>query len=494
MYYPLVLIFRYDTYPEIDYLLNENKSALKFSYEITSDHITLNKMYDPNYPVLVTYGSTPEEYYTDVYKVIPDRMNHRWVHITSSHTIDQINNGVNSCFIDVAIAERSRTRVTYSIFTTCFNSYEKIDRVYESIKNQTFIDWEWVILDDSPDDKHFDDLRKKFLADKKIRLYRRGENSGNIGNVKNEVVALCRGKYALEMDHDDELLPDVLKDSVKIFEENPDVGFVYMDCINLYENKGNFCYGNFCGKGYVGYYCMKFNDQWVYVYSIPQINNITASHLVCMPNHPRIWRTQTLLELGNYSEFLPICDDFEILLRTSIGTKMAKIAKLGYVQYMNNNNNNFSLIRNREINRIGPQYIMPQFYSKYNVNEKMKEFDAHENEDYIYHQSQVWKRENYEPKFCTKLFNLDYDMQYCVIGIETLLLKIDEIKEIYQNPRNDIIVLDHHCEVTDMWKLLDEYGLDRMKCYAMSDCTDEQLEKYFMLTYKSCEKFQVIKE
>src|SRR5690606_31766614 len=199
MYYPLVLIFRYDTYPEIDYLLNENKSALKFSYEITSDHITLNKMYDPNYPVLVTYGSTPEEYYTDVYKVIPDRMNHRWVHITSSHTIDQINNGVNSCFIDVAIAERSRTRVTYSIFTTCFNSYEKIDRVYESIKNQTFIDWEWVILDDSPDDKHFDDLRKKFLADKKIRLYRRGENSGNIGNVKNEVVALCRGKYALEM-------------------------------------------------------------------------------------------------------------------------------------------------------------------------------------------------------------------------------------------------------------------------------------------------------
>ena len=49
MYYPLVLIFRYDTYPEIDTLLSENKSDLKFSYEITPDHTSLNKMFDPNY-------------------------------------------------------------------------------------------------------------------------------------------------------------------------------------------------------------------------------------------------------------------------------------------------------------------------------------------------------------------------------------------------------------------------------------------------------------
>jgi len=492
MYYPSVIIFRHDQYSEIDLLLADNKSNLKFSYEITSDVNFLNKMFDPNYPVLVTYGSAAEEYYVEINKVIPPRMSNRWIYISPNHTIEQINHGVNSCFIDTAISERETTRVTFSIFTTCFNSYEKINRVYESIKKQSFNDWEWVILDDSPDDNHFFDLRKKFLNDKRIRLYRRGENSGNIGNVKNEVVSLCRGKYALEMDHDDELLSDVLKDSVKVFEEDPDVGFIYMDCINLYEDKSNFHYGNFCGKGYVGYYCMKYEEKWVYVYSIPNINNITTSHLVCMPNHPRIWRTKTLLQLGNYSEFLPICDDFEILLRTNINTKTAKIAKLGYVQYMNNNNNNFSLIRNSEINRLGPQYIMPQFYSKYNVHEKMKELDAYEDENYIYHQSQVWKRDNYELKFCNKLINLDYDKQYCIIGIKTLLINMDHIKELYQNSRYDFLVLDHRCNVTDIWKILDENQLDKVKCYAMSDCNDEQLEKYFLLTYKSCDLYEIM--
>ena len=66
-----------------------------------------------------------------------------------------------------------------------------------------------------------------------------------------------------------------------------------------------------------------------------------------------MWRRKVLLELGNYSEFLPICDDFEILLRTMCHTKVAKIHKLGYIQFMNDNNNNYSLISNGEINRLG---------------------------------------------------------------------------------------------------------------------------------------------
>ena len=130
-----------------------------------------------------------------------------------------------------------------------------------------------------------------------------------------------------------------------------------MDFINIYENGKNFKYDDFICKGYGGYYCQKYNDKWVNVYITPNINNITLSHLVCCPNHPRIWRRETLLTMDNYSEFLPICDDYEILLRTAISTKIVKINKLGYIQYMNNDNNNFSLIRNSEINRIGPHHI-----------------------------------------------------------------------------------------------------------------------------------------
>ena len=205
--------------------------------------------------------------------------------------------------------------------------------------------WEWVIVDDSPDDTHFQFMREKFKEDSRIRLYRKSENSGNIGNVKNEAVSLSRGKYVLELDHDDEIVADLFENATAVFEGDPEIGFVYADFINVYENGNNFHYGDFLCKGYAGYYCRKYKGRWVNVYMTPNINNITLSHLVCCPNHPRMWRRETLNQIGNYSEFLPICDDYEILLRTACNTKMAKIHKLGYIQYMNDNNNNLSKIR-----------------------------------------------------------------------------------------------------------------------------------------------------
>ena len=50
---------------------------------------------------------------------------------------------------------------------------------------------------------------------------------------------------------------------------------------------------------------------------------------------------------------------------------------------MNDSNNNFSLIRNAEINRIGPNYISPMYYKIMSINEKMKMFNAYEDEKYI---------------------------------------------------------------------------------------------------------------
>ena len=82
-------------------------------------------------------------------------------------------------------------------------SYDYIKIAYNSILNQTLNDWEWVIMDDTGDEEHFIFLKNILSVDPRVRLYKRVENSGNIGNVKNEAVALCRGKYVLEMDHAD---------------------------------------------------------------------------------------------------------------------------------------------------------------------------------------------------------------------------------------------------------------------------------------------------
>jgi len=433
----------------------------------------------------VTYGDNYAEY-DYISSKLPTRFSSRWFHKSGIVDIDEFNRNVNYCYIDNVIRTRETTRPVFSIFTTCFKSYEYITTAYNSIKSQSLIDWEWVIMDDTDEDKHFAFLKEKLSSDNRIRLYKRDKNSGNIGNVKNEAISLCRGKYVLEMDHDDEILTDCLQDAYNIFQTDDQIGFIYGDTIHLYRDGTNFKYSDFICKGYGGYYMEKVKGNWVYVYNTPNINNITLSHLVCLPNHPRIWKRSVLMELESYSEFLPICDDYEILLRTCCSKyKVIKNNKAQYIQYMNDGGNNFSNIRNTEINRIGPNYIGPMFYEKYEVHSKMKELEAYEDESYIHNQSQIWKRgENYEHKKMNERINTNYDKQYCILNdaIDNEEV-VERLRELYKNERNDFLFLSNQLTNEELQQKLESLHFDRMKCYSYHDCTEEELINYFKMIY-----------
>jgi len=493
MKYPFVIFFRYDKYNEIDNYLNENKDKLNMTITIINNNLELNKLFNSDNQVLITYGQDEKAYISDCNLIIADRMRKRWIHYTTLPELNAFNYSVNFCFMSNCIFNRIEIRPVFSAFTTSYNSYNKILRAYNSLLKQTLLDWEWIILDDSPTNEHFEFLLDKFKQDNRIRLYKRAQNSGNIGNVKNEAVSLCRGKYVLELDHDDEIMPFLFKDSAGFFDSNPDYGFIYMDFFNIYENGNNFFYGDFISKGYGAYYTQKYENKWIYVYITPNINNITLSSLTCCPNHPRIWRKSVLLECGNYSEFLPICDDYEILLRTCINTKVAKFTKIGYIQYMNEGNNNFSLIRNAEINRIGPNFIYPMYFDSFKINEKMAEVNAHEDEKYIYEYSQIWKRGgDYKHKFMNKIIS-DYLCQYCIIGFDSLLLNLERINHLYKNPKNDFILLENKAPIEYMWNKLNLLKLDKFKCYSFIDAPFEELENYFHVMYKTPDgNFEII--
>ena len=483
--YPNVLLFRHKTYSQIDDFIDNNKDLLMCTIHITDDIDDLNKLYNPNYHILVTYGPSYDEY-DYISRKMSSRFSNRWFHKTEITNVDEFNHNVNYCYVNNVIEKRENTRPIFSIFTTCYKSYNYISTAYESIKKQSLIDWEWVIMDDTPEDDHFDFLKNILANDNRVRLYKRDKNSGNIGNVKNEVISLCRGKYVLEMDHDDEILKDCLLDAYNIFQTDEQIGFVYGDTIHLYRDGRNYKFNDFTCKGYGGYYCEKVNGKWVYVYNTPNINNITLSHLICLPNHPRIWKRTVLMELDSYSEFLPICDDYEILLRTCCSKyKVAKNNKAQYIQYANDDGNNFSTIRNSEINRLGPKYISPLFYKKYGVHSKMKNLDAYEDENYINNHSPIWKRgEKYQHKKMNQRLNTNYDKQYCIIN-DTIndTNTIERLKELYKNSRNDFIFLSNRMTHEELYHKLESLGFDRMKCYSYMDCSEDELVNYFKMIY-----------
>jgi glycosyltransferase involved in cell wall biosynthesis len=494
MRYPHCIFFRYDKYSYIDNFLLEFQKEYHFTLGVTSNKFDLNKLFSSNYHLLITYGDTKQEYESDIFSILPETFENYWVHYTDFTNFKKLNKQLNKKYTK-NLLNREIYQPIFSIFTTCYNSYEKILRAYESIKLQTLFHWEWVVLDDSPDDKHFHFLREHFLCDSKIRFYRKGENNGNIGNVKNEAVSLCRGKYVLELDHDDEIVSDLLQNAADIFDKDSEVGFIYTDFINIYENGNNFKYEGCICKGYGGYYMQKHKDKWVNVYITPNINNITLSYLICCPNHARIWRKDLLLNLGNYCEQLYICDDYEIILRTAILTKkkIVKLNKLGYIQYMNDNGNNFSLIRNEEINRIGPEYISPIFYKKYKVHNIMEEKGGYEDPKYIHYHSNIWEREpNYQHKFSNEIINLDYDRQYCILGIETLIINKDNYHELYKDSRNDFILLDNKVHIEKIIIKIENLGFNKMKCYSLLNNSRDQMVNYFNMLCRYCNSIDIM--
>ena len=497
MKYPFVIFYRKERFNSIDNFFIQNSSKLDCSIFIADSVEYVKNLHNSNFQLLITYGDDKEEYCNELLTVISKEMLKRHTHITNNNITKNItlfNQLINNTYINLCSIDRLHTRPTFSLFTPSYNSYDKILRVYKSLQKQTLLDWEWVIIDDSPDDANFQFLRTNFSHDSRIRFYRRSNNNGSIGNVKNETIGLCRGKYLVEMDHDDELMPYVLQESADLFDNNPSIGFIYFDCACVYENGNNQWYGDFICKGYGGYYSQKYNGHWRLIYITPNINNITLSHLVCCPNHPRIWRRQTLLDMGSYSEYLPICDDYEIILRTAVTTNIAKIHKLGYIQYMNDSNNNFSLIRNAEINRIGPNFISPIYYDNFNIHQKMKDKNAYEDETYIHAHSKIWERDGnkYQHKYCNLIVNNDYNKQYCIIGFDSLLANMDRIKALYEDEKNDFIILENKCSLSYLQNRIERYNFDRMKLYSLMDTSNEKLINYFKLMYLSVSDYEII--
>jgi hypothetical protein len=305
--------------------------------------------------------------------------------------------------------------------------------------------------------------------------------------VKNEAIGLCRGKYVVEFDHDDELLPRCLEDAAIAF-QNERVGFVYMDCCNIYENGNNFKFGDFISYGYGGYYSQKIThngqDRWVYVYVTPNVNNITSYALIALPNHPRIWRRDVLYSLGSYSEHLPICDDLEILLRTFADPEIGvvKVHTLGYIQYMNDNNNNFSIIRNREINRLGPNHIAPMFYRQYEMHKRFMERDAYEDEANLINHTQLWKRPPspyYEHKYINKIINTQYAHQVCVLGRNAWTAYQDQLYPLKNNTQ--YVLLEANIATDELWGWIEYNKLEtkHLICYGLQNSNYDELKLYF---------------
>lgn len=303
--------------------------------------------------VIVSFGLA--ENYPNL-MLAPFSIRKRWLNFSSFDDAIRIGSDAFNCYIQNAIRERKEYPLV-SVFTPAFRTGEKIRRPLWSLLAQTYKDWEWIIVDDSNDDgETFKELCKLTDEDCRIRVYR-SRHSGVIGKVKKDACLLARGEYLVELDHDDELTPDALLKVVVAYDNFPDVGFVYTDFTECFEDATPAVYGNGWGFGYGSYRDETINGVSYKVVNSPNINAKTIRHIVAAPNHIRSWRKKTYLEIGGHGDDIHVADDYELMVRTFLNTRMARIPSMCYLQYRNQEGNTHRE-RNQEIQRLVRYFSM----------------------------------------------------------------------------------------------------------------------------------------
>ncbi len=180
-----------------------------------------------------------------------------------------------------------------SVIMSVYNEkLEWLSKAVESILNQTYKDFEYIIIIDNPnlDKSAMDYLENKATNDARIRIRRNEKNIG-LMNSLNVGIKLAKGEIIARMDADDISLPDRFERELKFMQQN-NFDLVSGNRIDIDEN------GKEIGRA-------------IHVMDNPQKHLPYTNFIV----HPSVMvRTDVMRELGGYRGFYN-SEDYDMWLR-----------------------------------------------------------------------------------------------------------------------------------------------------------------------------------
>jgi glycosyltransferase involved in cell wall biosynthesis len=114
-----------------------------------------------------------------------------------------------------------------SVLIPTYNCGAFLDEALQSVLNQTFLDYECVIVDNCSTD-NTEAVVAKYFTDPRIKYYKNTTNIGLVGNW-NKCLEYAQGEYIKYLCADDTFYPDALEKMVSVMEENPTVSLVIAD-------------------------------------------------------------------------------------------------------------------------------------------------------------------------------------------------------------------------------------------------------------------------
>lgn len=112
-----------------------------------------------------------------------------------------------------------------TVVTPAYNSATFINTAIESVRVQSFPDWEMIVVDDCSGDNTVPIVEEYIKLDSRIRLIRLEQNSG-AAVARNAAIRAAKGRYISFLDSDDRWLPHKLEAQLKFMRKN-DAAFVF---------------------------------------------------------------------------------------------------------------------------------------------------------------------------------------------------------------------------------------------------------------------------
>jgi len=189
-----------------------------------------------------------------------------------------------------------------TVLMSVYNGEKYLREAINSILNQTFKDFEFLIINDGSTDRTIEILQS--YQDPRIKII---NDEKNIGLTKslNKGLKLARGEYIARMDADDISYPNRLEVQYDYLKNNPEVGLIgsWNDVIDEIGNTVGFWKCNYSSEDI--YYILNFRN--------------------CLAHCSLLFKKELVLNNGGYNETIKNAQDYELWSRIS---KVAKIYQI----------------------------------------------------------------------------------------------------------------------------------------------------------------------
>jgi glycosyltransferase involved in cell wall biosynthesis len=193
-----------------------------------------------------------------------------------------------------------------SVIMSVYNGERFLEEAIKSILNQTFGDFEFIIINDGSTDSTSVILRRHGDLDDRMRIYHQ-ENRGLIASL-NRGCRLARGRYIARMDADDVSLPERLTKQVHHMKTNPEIGVLGSWIEYIDENgarRGDWRMPT--APGLIG---------WFLIFG------------TCLAHPSVLMRREIIEQLGFYRPEALHAEDYDLWTRASVVTRIANIPEI----------------------------------------------------------------------------------------------------------------------------------------------------------------------